>query len=186
MIKVGGIFSETQFYVVEQVNNGEVVVKDESGNSITITTEYVEKILNSADNFTEEKKVNQTELSEKFINSARTAMTVCFTKKDEPKSAKAIQKEKEEAIQKALNANVTDLPKILKDLVDNPIQNIIKGDVRVMLGRHYGCVDNMGRVSFIDMEIVKDSTKPVDTRLRLVDPRTLKYIIVEGIKYILK
>ena len=185
MIKVGGIFSETQFYVVEQVNNGEVVVKDELGNSITITTEYVEKILNSADNFTEEKKVSMTELAEIFLNNTRVAMTVCYRKKDEPKTAKAIKAEKEAMKLKLQSANMSELPKLIDEFVENPIQTVIPGDERVMKGRHYGKLNSLGRNEFLDME-AENKKGTYDSRVKQVDTRTLKYVIVNNVKYILK
>ena len=55
-----------------------------------------------------------------------------------------------------------------------------------MVGRHYGAVDEFGRIHFVDMEIERDITKSYDNRMRLVDPRTIKYLIVNNVKYILK
>jgi hypothetical protein len=36
------------------------------------------------------------------------------------------------------------------------------------------------------MEVVKDPAKGYDNRMRLVDPRTLKYLIVGNVKYFIK
>lgn len=55
-----------------------------------------------------------------------------------------------------------------------------------MIGRHYGNLNEFGRLSFIDMEEIKDSSKPYETRIRQVDPRNLLWLIVDGIKYIVK
>ena len=61
----------------------------------------------------------------------------------------------------------------------------LKGEERTMVGRHYGTQDANGRVSFVDME-VETKASGYDARMRLVDPRTLNYLIVGGVKYVVK
>lgn len=61
-----------------------------------------------------------------------------------------------------------------------------KGEERTMKGRHYGATDPGGRYHFVDMEQENDSSKDYDTRNRLVDPRTLNWLIVNGVKYQVK
>lgn len=186
MIKVGSILSETQFYTVESVIGDEVFVKDELGNDICITKEYVEKLLNSADNFSSEVKITVTEMADLFHNSTRIAMTVCFKKKDAPKSAKAIKAEKDALKAKLKTANLSELQVLIDNFVENPIQTIIPGELRVIKGRHYNKVNTLGRIDFIDMEISKDANSAFDSRVRQVDSRTIQYIIVNDVKYTLK
>ena len=47
-------------------------------------------------------------------------------------------------------------------------------------------VDDLGRVHFVDMEQAKGDKPDSDARMRQIDPRTIQYIIVGGIKYSLK
>jgi hypothetical protein len=182
-LKPGSILSETSFYVVQKVNKDTVDMVDDFDNQLVLGNAYVEKILTSADIFEKEEKKTMTELAELFINSPRIAMTVAFVKKDTDKTKKAYEAEKQSKIQQIQNAKVSDLPKLLNDLIENPLSKVIPGEVRVMKGRHYGQIDDLGRVQFVDMEIPGTNTA---AKFRQVDPRSIQYLIISGIKYILK
>jgi hypothetical protein len=125
-------------------------------------------------------------LADIFINTPRIAMTVAYYKKDTEKTKKDWEAEKAAKIEEINNAKVSEVPSLLNNLIENPISKIIPGELRVMKGRHYGEVDDLGRVRFVDMEISLNKNSNMDNRLRLVDPRTISYIIVDGIKYSLK
>lgn len=182
-LKKGSILSETSYYVVKQVNKTTLSLEDDFGNEIEIGNEYVDKILVSADHFELEEKKSMTELAEIFLGSPRIAMTVCFMKKDTAKTKKAYDAEVKAAIETVQNARVADVPGLLKDLIENPVSKVIPGEERIMKGRHYGQIDDLGRVQFVDMELPKtDSVGGI----RQVDPRTIKYLIVNGVKYTLK
>lgn len=190
-LKTGSILSETSFFVVKKVNVKDITVIDDLGNELTIGNPYVEAVLNSADYAEKEEKKTMTELAELFINSARIAMTVAFFKKDTAKTQKAYKAEVESAIEKVTNAKVSDVPGLLRDLIENPLSKVTPGDLRVMKGRHNGFVDELGRIHFIDMELpkeIKETKEGVkyDTRKREVDPRTIQYLIINGTKYSLK
>lgn len=185
-LKPGSILSETSFYVVKSVTRDNIVVVDDFKNEITIGNPYVEAILASADISSKEEKKTMTELADLFINSPRIAMTVALMKKDVEKTKKAYNAEKQAKIDEITNAKVSDVPRLLNDLIENPVTKTIPGELRVMKGRHYGNVDELGRIQFTDMELVKEAGKDYDTRLRQVDPRTILYVIVGDTKYILK
>lgn len=186
-LKTGSILSETSFFIVQSITNKDITVKDDLGNILTIGNPYVEKILNSADSFSSEEKKTMTELAELFINSPRIAMTVAFYKKDTAKTIKAFQAEKAAKIAEIRNARVSDIEGLLSNLIETPLSKIIPGELRVMKGRHYGHIDELGRIHFIDMEQTRDISKPdYDSRKREVDPRTIQFLIVNGVKYSLK
>lgn len=186
-LKKGSILSESSFFTVKEVRSSDVVVVDDHGTELTIGNRYVEKVLNSADFFEKEEKKTMSELADLFINSPRIAMTVAFYKKDTAKAKKAYEAEKAEAIKKVQDASLSNAAKLLEELIDNPISKIIPGELRVMKGRHYGFVDDLGRVHFIDMEQIKDASKAdYDSRKREVDPRTIQYLIIAGVKHSLK
>jgi hypothetical protein len=184
-LTTGSILSETSFFTVEKVNSTNIEVRDDNGNQLTIGKDYVEKILDSADIYENEEKKTMTELAELLINSPRIAMTVAFYKKDTEKTKKAYEAEKQEKIQEIQNAKVADLPGLLNDLIENPLSKVIPGELRVMKGRHYGNVDDLGRLHFVDMEIQRTKTD-YDDRMRQIDPRTVVYIIVGNTKFTLK
>lgn len=181
----GSILSETSFFVVQEVKTDVVIVKDDLGNEVKINHNYVNSILNSADQFSNDQPKTMTELAEIFINSPRIAMTVSFYKKDTEKSKKAYEAEKKAKIEEIQNATVAQVPSLLNELIENPLSHTIPGELRVMKGRHYGNVDDLGRINFIDMEIERTKAD-YDDRMRQVDPRTIQYIIVGGVKYTLK
>lgn len=182
-LKKGSILSETSFYVVKEVVKGGIVVTDDHNNEITIGDKYVEAILASADVFETEEKKTMTELAELFINSPRIAITVAFMKKPVDKTKKAYEAEKAAKILEIQNARVSDVPALLNTLIENPIHKHIPGELRVMKGRHYGELDDLGRVRFVDMELPMNDAS---NRLRQVDPRTIQFLIVNNVKYSLK
>jgi len=185
-LKSGSILSESSFYVVNQVTANEIVVTDDMGNSgIRISREYAEAILASADSFSKEEKKTKTELADILINSSRVAMTVCFVKADKEKPKRAFAAEKAAMIKKVQDAPTREVEGLLSELIENPISRIIPGEIRVMKGRHYGTIDDLGRIHFIDMEVAKGSGEH-DARLRQIDPRTIQYIIVNNVRYTLK
>lgn len=190
-VTTGTILSETSFYVVEDIRNDKVIVRDDLGNKITMGEKYVEQICVSADSWEFEEKKSMTELAEIFISSPRIAMTVAFYKKDEVKTKTAYNKEVSDAILRVQNAKVSEVEGLLKNLIENPISKSTPGALRIMKGRHHGHIDELGRVHFIDMEL-DNIKKPsadggvYDTRKREVDPRTILYLIVNKVKYTLK
>lgn len=184
-LKTGSILSESSFFIVKNVKQDSIVVTDDYNNELIIGNPYVEKILNSADCFSSEENKTKTELAEIFINSPRIAMTVAFYKQDKVKTKKAFNAEVDAAVNKIQNAKVSEVEGLLRDLITNPILDYTPGELRVMKGRHYGEIDDLGRIAFIDME-EQNTNSNFDTRKKLVDPRTIQYIIVNNVKYSLK
>lgn len=176
------IYSETQFYV----HQGGDIFLDDNGNKVKLSPKYVKTLLKSADGFTTEEKVTATRLAEIFRENPRSAMTVCFTTKAKNKTKKDYDAEVKDRTDAIVNAKLGDVEGLVLDLINNPVTREIPGKERVMKGRHHGSVDVNGRVSFVDMEKADDPAKDYDTRTTLVDPRTIKYIIVDDVKYSLK
>jgi hypothetical protein len=82
-------------------------------------------------------------------------------------------------------ARVNEIAALVQEFIDNPITDTIPGELRIMKGRHYGNMDDLGRIQFIDMEADR-GTSEHDGRNRQVDPRTIQSITVNGVKYNLK
>ena len=186
VIDPGTIFSENSFYVVKEVQQAKIIVTDEFGHEITMGLPYVKEILVCADFYEKEEQKTMTELAELFINSPRIAMTASYITKATEKTKKEFEAEKATKMAEIQNASLKNATALLNDLMDNPITKTIPGRERVIKGRHYGHVDDLGRVNFIDMEIKRDTTKDYDTRSRQVDPRTIRYLIINKTKYTLK
>lgn len=185
-LKVGSILSESSFFTVKKVNPNDVTVVDDLGNELNISNSYVEAVLSSAELFESEEKKTMTELADILVNNPRVAMTVAFFKKDVAKTQKAYKAEVAAVIKTVQEATVSKVEALLTNLIENPISKVIPGELRIMKGRHYGNVDDLGRVHFVDMEQAKGDKPDSDARMRQIDPRTIQYIIVGGIKYSLK
>lgn len=171
-IKQGDVFSELQFYTVQERYGNRIDLKNTDGILLTVDADYVKKCLSSADQCTELKKVTKTELAQRFLDSPRVAMTVNFNKKLDKKKVSE---------QVASTYDKLTLGMTLEDFKEKIMSIInLEGEPRTMVGRHYGHTDTNGRVGFTDMTITKGS------QYRLVDPRTINYLIVNNIKYITK
>ena len=183
----GSILSETSFYVVQSLSrDGKVNVKDDLGHEITLSERYVKEICSRADEYITEESKTRTEMQEILLSNPRMAMTVAYVTQSSEKTKKDYESEKRDKIDQITNASLSSAARLLEDLIDNPITREIPGKLRVIKGRHYGHQDTNGRVSFIDMEIQRDPSKDYDTRTRLMDPRTIQWMIVNKVKYILK
>lgn len=175
----GEILSELQFYTVKEVSSTNIILTTDNNQDITVTAKYADAMLNSADDHATTEKITRTELVSKFLSSTRVAMTVNFNKKIKEAEVK------KEIVNLYPNKggkiiSQADFKKEVGRMLD------LKGEERTMIGRHYGSQDENGRVSFIDMNAERDTSKDYDTRFRLVDPRTLNYLIVENVKYEVK
>jgi len=175
-VKVNQILSETQFYKVVKTAGDKVQLVNDNGENIVVTEEYINKCLQSAHDFSKEEKVSKTQLAEIFMANPRVAMTVCFFK----------QVKEADVTAEIMKSYESSTPKTMEAAIKKAVKRGLEGEERVMVGRHYGASDDFGRVHFVDMEVVKDASKDYDTRMRLVDPRTLQYLIVNNVKYNLK
>lgn len=175
-LKVGEVLSETQFYKVEKIVGSKAQLKTDNGQSIVVDSVYVDDLLNSASQFDTVEKVTRTELTEKFLNSTRIAMTVNFNKQVKPADVKAaivsLYPNKGGKL-----VSEADFKKAVSKAID------LKGEERTMVGRHYGLQDQNGRVQFLDMEL--PDTDP-SKKMRLVDPRTLNWMVVNRVRYEVK
>lgn len=164
-LKKGEVLSETQYYVVEEIKGNKVQLKNDIGENVVVDGDYVNKLLTSANQYTTEKKVSRTEIANLFINNPLIAMTVNYNK------------------QLDVNDVIDDL---VRSTSKTEIKNLLKGEERTMIGRHFGELTDLGRIQFVDMQVERDKSKGYDNRLRQVDPRTINYLILKGTKYTVK
>lgn len=179
-LKEGEKLSETQYYTVVKVGREKVQVQNDHGEMIVLDKPYVETCVNSSLQFTEEKAITRTDAAAMFIACSSVALTVNFNTQVKEKEAKEAMYELYP--NKGKMVSEADF----KKAIDASVKSIINGEERTMIGRHYGSVNEFGRVNFVDMEATKDSTKDFDSRMRQVDPRTINWMIIKGIKYKVK
>lgn len=175
-LKAGEILSESQHYRLLRVHGSMAILKPDSGEPIEVDREYVETFLTSGEQETTKETISKTDAAALFVSNPYVAMTVNFNKMVKPADV-------EKQIMDAYESNT---PSEFKAAVKETIKHGLTGEERTMVGYHYGKLDDLGRVQFIDMKLERNPRLNYDDRLRLVDPRTINYIILRDVKYIVK
>ena len=168
--------SEVQFYTVKKIKGNQVQLENDLGENIVVDNKYVETCLTSAHEVVKEEKMSRTELAQLFLNSQNVAFTVCFNK----------QVKQEDVMKEIMEAYGNSTPKEFDTKLKKAVKTALNGEERILTGKHSGSVDEFGRIHVTDLEIAKDAAKTYDVRQRLVDPRTIQWVIVRGVKYIAK
>ena len=199
-IKKGDILSESSHYRVKNIIGSSVILEHfESKNEVSIDKEYLHNFCNTADSYTTEVKVTKEDkkdgtlgirsIWENIYNNK--VFTVCFKKQDTKKSNKQFTTEvnalaeqmcKEIDQVKASKKGVADwAKKTLHALMSNPIPKIVEGEDRVLRGYKIQFESRDGKYQCIDMDI-EDS----ENNVRLVNINTIKWLIIDNIKYIVQ
>ena len=199
-IKKGDILSESSHYRVKNILGSSVILEHfESKNEVSIDKDYLHNFCNTADSYTTEVKVTKEDkkdgtlgirsIWENIYNNK--VFTVCFKKQDTKKSNKQFTTEvnalaeqmcKEIDQVKASKKGVADwAKKTLYALMSNPIPKIVEGEDRVLRGYKIQFESRDGKYQCIDMDI-EDS----ENNVRLVNINTIKWLIIDNIKYIVQ
>ena len=199
-IKKGDILSESSHYRVKNILGSSVILEHfESRNEVTIAKDYLHNFCNTADSYITEIKVTKEDkkdgtlgirsIWENIYNSK--VFTVCFKKQDTKKSNKQFTTEvnalaeqmcKEIDQVKASKKGVADwAKKTLHALMSNPIPKIVEGEDRILRGYKIQFESRDGKYQCIDMDI-EDS----ENNVRLVNINTIKWLIIDNIKYIVQ
>lgn len=201
-IKVGDIFSEESHYkVTAKLSNSIHFQHIESGTEVTIEKSYVEKLLNTADQFTEVKEVTKEDKKDgtpgirtifEGIHSGQV-FTVTFKKQDKPKSTKKFNEEIDELVKefceeidrvKSSKKGVADWAKrTFKVMALNPISTVEPGELRTLRGFKLQFVSRDGKYRCLDMDIERTDKESGE---RLVNINTISELIYNGVKYIVK
>jgi len=160
-IKVGSVFSRHSFGKVMAIDNHNkmMTIQNSNGDSWSIGAQIMEKEFSFADQIESEETVSRTRIIELLTDHPRTAMTIHFNKKPNAKN-----------IAKELRPGKGDMS--VKDW-DAKVKELLQGDERVMVGYHVCSFDEHRRLRFNE----------TDKGQRLVDPRTLNWMIVDCVKY---
>ena len=199
-IKQGDILSESSHYKVKNILGSSVILEHfESKNEVAINKDYLHNFCNTADSYITEIKVTKEDkkdgtlgirsIWENIYNSK--VFTVCFKKQDTKKSNKQFTTEvnalaeqmcKEIDQVKASKKGVADwAKKTLHALMSNPIPKIVEGEDRVLRGYKIQFESRDGKYQCIDMDI-----EDQENNVRLVNINTIKWLIIDNIKYIVQ
>lgn len=167
-VKKGDRLSETQYYEVITTEVDRVKVKNERGFEFTVSKPIVEEGMFNAHQYDETKKVSRTALVNIFEGVGDTIFTVNFHKKPNDKTVLDVLKG-------CTIADFNDHAKLRELSVD-----LTHGESRTLVGYLIQTEPKMGRSRVVDL------TKPVGGNSRLVDHRTMNWLIFKGIKYEVK
>lgn len=168
-IKKGSVLSNTLYLTVEAVGPNSITVKDQTGLTFAVNGKQLIEGMNSADQFTETKTVSMTEAASVLENAGDTVFMCSFNKMAN-----------EETVAEALGKlSVTDLttPKTLK----KHLKSLLVGEERILVGHLINSEAKLGRSSVVDLNIAKGQHN-----VRLIDHRQINFIVIKGVKYIVK
>ena len=119
--------------------------------------------------------------------------TVCFKKQDKPKSKKKLNEEIDHLVNqfsedidrvKASKKGVAEKAKqLITELIKEPILPYEEGEDRVLRGYKIQFESRDGRYDCVDMDIEKTEK---ESGIRPVNINTIKWLIFNGVKYIVK
>lgn len=201
--KVGDVLSESSHYTIVGFNsdNSFRVKHHESGDIVNIGATYVNNYIKSADIYDEERKVTKEDKKDgtpgirtiwEGIHSGQV-FTVCFKKQDKPKSKRKLQEEIDAIVEQFSNSidtvknnkkGVANAAKnLITELVNNPVLPYEEGEDRVLRGYKIQFESRDGRYDCVDMDITKTDK---ESGIRPVNINTIKWLIFNGVKYIVE
>lgn len=174
-LKVGDKWSRQSYgKVIKVVGLEGIEVENEHGLQWRISEDLFEKEFLTHDQYDNTEIKTRTELAEICVENPRVVMTICFKKQNESNDVA-------DALQDKLNG-VDDID----ELIDNRrrwrklIRETMADNDRTLVGFHTCAKDTGGRLFFTDMEVEEGSN------VRKVDPRNIRWMIVNNMKYVVK
>lgn len=201
-LKQGSIISESSHYIVNRVSGSNAwLAHFESGEEVQIGMSYLKNYTNSADLFETTVKVTKEDkkdgtlgirsIFEKIYSGQ--VFTVCFKKQDKPKSKRKLQEEIDAIVEQFSNSidtvennkkGVANAAKnLITELVNNPVLPYEEGEDRVLRGYKIQFESRDGRYNCIDMDIQQTDK---ESGVRPVNINTIKYLIFDGVKYVVE
>lgn len=201
-LKQGSIISESSHYIVNRVSGSSAwLTHFESGEEVQIGMSYLKNYTNSADLFETTVKVTKEDKKDgtlgirsiwENIHSGQV-FTVCFKKQDKPKSKKKLQEEIDVIVEQFSNSidtvknnkkGVANAAKnLVTELVNNPVLPYEEGEDRVLRGYKIQFESRDGRYNCVDMDIQQTDK---ESGVRPVNINTIKYLIFDGVKYVVE
>lgn len=201
-LKQGSIISESSHYIVNRVSGSTAwLTHFESGEEVQIGMSYLKNYTNSADLFETTVKVTKEDKKDgtlgirsiwENIHSGQV-FTVCFKKQDKPKSRRKLQEEIDTIVEQFSNSidavknskkGVANAAKnLVTELINNPVLPYEEGEDRVLRGYKIQFESRDGRYNCVDMDIQQTDK---ESGVRPVNINTIKYLIFDGVKYVVE
>jgi hypothetical protein len=164
-LKTGDRLSETQYYEVVSTDTTRMRVRNERGFEFNVSKEIVEEGMFNANQFTETKKISRTAMVDILESTNGHIFTVNFDKKPTDQSVLEVLK----------SFTIADFGDSAK--LSHISEKIARGENRTLTGYMIAPEVKMGRSKVIDL----NEDAPANSRL--VDHRTLNWLIFKGVKY---
>lgn len=172
-LEEGDYLSKCAYYKVKKIKTdcSTVVIENEDGFLLECTAAIPEQEMFSASQVVETKKVTRTELVDILMSAGNMIFTVEFHCQLDPADVAA-----------CLSENLSDVGEMpLPQRKKFCKEQLLQGRHRTLVGYLLSTEPTLGRSKVRDMAIPKGQFGE-----RLVDHRTLKSIIIQGVKYELK
>lgn len=168
-VKVGERLALFSYYTVNDIDSQWVHCTDEHGKNIRIGRPIVDSSMISTTQFSKTTKVGQTRMAQIIEGLGQIPFCVCFNKKVEANS-----------VADGIDGQDISTQAKRRKLV----KTLMMGEERVMHCRLHRSIDDdvemeLGRYKVIDLE----ASTPGKPAQRLVDTRTIKWIVAEGTKF---
>lgn len=201
-LEPGSILSESSHYIIKRISGCRVwLTHYESGEEVEIGKGYLKNYTNSADLYdkvveiTKEDKKDGTPGIRTIFDSIHSGQvfTVCFKKQDKPRSKKSIEQQIDTLVEKfsstidKVKENKKGVANTAKSMIEylirNPISTIEEGEDRVLRGYKIQFESRDGRYNCVDMDIERTEK---ESGVRPVNINQIKYLVFNGVKYIVK
>jgi hypothetical protein len=175
-LHVGEFLSDVQYYKVVKVSPRTVTVSNERGFESKIDRTIIEEGMYSAGQYNLKQTLNRSQACELLENAGSAVFTVNFRKQ-------VREKELREQILEAIATPDGELlgRSELQKRIKQVSKTALEGEERTLIGYLVDSEPRMGRSTVIDLNIPPDRD-----RLRLVDHRTLNWLIIRNVKYIVR
>lgn len=176
-VRVGDIVSRHCYYTVVAVNAPSELISiknlDNDEPSIQIQGRRIpENEMVSASQFSRTEAVTRTEMVRHMEGAKDTVFTVCFHKQATPKDARAV-------VERIIAAGDAMPEREKMRLVR---EEVLLGELRTMVGHLVDVEPSMGRSRVVDLQIPLGA----GIRERLVDHRTVEWLVLRDVKYVIK
>ncbi len=196
-LKVGDVLSEVSHYKVLSTGRDVKCLRVESNEEVKLGNEYVEAYIESGDEVIKEVKVTKEDKKDgtpgirTIFEGIHTpqVFTVCFKKQDKPKSQKKLNAEiatlisdfsnEIDTIQKNKKGVADAAKRFAEELIKNPVLPYEEGEDRVLRGYKIQFESRDGKYNCVDMDI-----DTLSNNIRPVNINTIKWLIYDGVKYI--
>jgi hypothetical protein len=179
-LNVNQYLSEIQYYKIIGKGSQCLDVCNERGFQFQIAKAILEEGCWSANQFTKEMKVTRTECIHKLLEAKADVFTINFNKKPNADTHASI-------LQHITFSDISD-PVKLKKLS----KELEKGEERTLIGHLVDAEPLLGRSKVVDLEEHfknqerKEKNETLVTTLKQVDHRQINWMIINGIKYVVK